>query len=74
MIASLRGHRLLTGYRNLPAADTGALAEIVGRLSLLARDLADEIEEIDVNPVILGPGGALAVDALLVRRAAAGAP
>jgi acyl-CoA synthetase (NDP forming) len=74
MIASLRGHRLLTGYRNLPAADTGALAEIVGRLSLLARDLADDIEEIDVNPVILGPGGALAVDALLVRRAAAGAP
>jgi len=74
MIASLRGYRLLTGYRNLPAADIGALAEIVGRLSLLARDLAGEIEEIDVNPVILGPGGALAVDALVVRRAAVGAP
>jgi len=65
MIARLRGAPLLSGYRNLPAAEPGVLAGIVARLSELAADHADRIAEIDVNPVILAGARAVAVDALI---------
>jgi acetyl-CoA synthetase/acetyltransferase len=38
-------------------------------VSRLAADFAAEIGEIDVNPVICSPGGAVAVDALVIRAA-----
>ena len=37
-------------------------------LSALAIDLGDELEALDVNPLICGPAGAVAVDALAVAR------
>lgn len=67
MIRSLKGYRLLTGFRRQPALDVDAFAGLVCRLSRLAADLAPEIEEIDVNPVVLRTRGAIAVDALVVR-------
>lgn len=71
MIRSLKGYRLLTGFRRLPALDVDAFADVVCRLSRLAADLAPEIEEINVNPVVLRTRGAIAVDALVVRTAKA---
>jgi acyl-CoA synthetase (NDP forming) len=70
MLARLRVARLLAGVRGAPPADVGALADVLLRLSHLASDLAPVVAEFDVNPVIAGPGGAVAVDALIVRRAA----
>jgi acetate---CoA ligase (ADP-forming) len=67
MICSLKGYRLLTGYRGQPALDVGSFADMVSRVSALAADLRHEIAEIDVNPVILSPKGGIAVDALVVR-------
>jgi acetate---CoA ligase (ADP-forming) len=40
----------------------------VSRLSVLARDLGDLLDALDVNPVIVSRGGALAVDALVEAR------
>ncbi len=71
MLESLRGYRLLTGFRGSKAADIGRLVRIIVQVSHLATDLSDEIAEIDVNPVICGPDRAIAVDALIVRTAAA---
>lgn len=68
MIGSLKGCRLLTGYRNMPALDVDALADMVCRVSELIADLRDDVHEIDVNPVILGTAGGIAVDALVVRK------
>jgi len=50
------------------AVDT--LVRLLVHLSDLAADLADDIEELDLNPVILEPGPARAtvVDAIIVRR------
>jgi acyl-CoA synthetase (NDP forming)/GNAT superfamily N-acetyltransferase len=70
MWRSLRGARLLTGYRGSPAVDTAALEELLLRVGLMA-EAHPEIVELDLNPVIAGPDGVVAVDAKL-RLAAAG--
>jgi acyl-CoA synthetase (NDP forming) len=69
----LRGFPLLAGVRGRPGADLDRLARVVADFSRLCAALGDDLEEVDVNPVIVGPDGALAVDALVVPRAAAGA-
>jgi acetate---CoA ligase (ADP-forming) len=63
---------LLDGVRGMPPADLGAAARTVAALSRLAMDLADVIEAVDVNPVIAGPRGCVAVDALVVPLPATG--
>ena len=61
--------RLVSGFRRAPA-DADALADLVLRLSRLAEDLP-EIAELDLNPVLAGVDGCVAVDARVrVQRAA----
>ena len=57
---------LLDGVRGAPAANVDAVARALVRLSALALDLGDLIEALDVNPLIAGSAGCLAVDALVV--------
>jgi len=68
MLASLKGYPLLTGFRGAPAVDLDAVCEAVARISEFAADHADSIEEIDVNPLLARPDGAVALDALIVLR------
>jgi succinyl-CoA synthetase beta subunit len=74
LIDRLRLRRVLAGLRGAPPADAAALADALWRLSHLAFDLHAHIAEVDVNPVLVRPDGAIAVDALVVRRAAISAP
>ena len=62
--------RLLAGYRGAPSCDVQAVAVAISSISRLAADFADDIESIDVNPLVAVPGesGALALDALVVLR------
>jgi acetate---CoA ligase (ADP-forming) len=46
----------------------GAFVELVYALQRAAITLGDQLEAIDINPVILGEHGAIAVDALVVPR------
>ena len=67
-------HKVLQGYRNLPAANMTALEELLIRLSQLVTDFP-EIAELDMNPVILQHGRPWAVDArVLVRPSAVSSP
>jgi acyl-CoA synthetase (NDP forming) len=61
---------LLQGVRGGAGVDVGSLADAISRLSVLATDLGDLLDGLDVNPVIAGPRGCLAVDALVLPRAA----
>jgi len=70
LIAELRVARLLAGVRGARPADLEALCMVLSRFSAVVAALADTIAEIDVNPVIVGPLGAVAVDALIVLRTA----
>ncbi len=70
ILAAMKGLRLwplLDGYRGRPKADVASAAQIAARLGALV--LADEtIEEIEINPLMLKPEGAIAVDALVRVR------
>ena len=68
MLGRLRVAGLLAGVRGQPAADTGAIAGAVVAVSAIALELGDHLEALDINPLICGPGGAVAVDVLAVRR------
>ncbi len=68
MLASLKSRTLLTGFRGKPGVDIDGLVDTICRLSELAHDLADVIDQIDVNPVIAGATGVMAADALIVCR------
>jgi acetate---CoA ligase (ADP-forming) len=69
LIDKLDARALLDGVRGAPPADVNALARTLSRVSLLARDLGDLIDALDVNPVIVGPHGCVAVDALVEQSA-----
>lgn len=68
LIDRLRVRPLLDGVRGAPPTDVAALARAVSRLSVLAADLGDQLDAIDVNPMIVTPAGCLAVDALVIPR------
>lgn len=70
MTAQVKGSRLLQGFRGRPPADIAALADILVRMSHMAVHLESEIAEVDINPLMVLPGGqgVKAADALVVRR------
>ena len=73
MWRSLRAAPLLTGYRGAPAVDTAALEDLLLRLGRLAEDLP-EVAELDLNPVLAGPDGVIAVDVKLRLAPVSGEP
>ena len=70
MIAQTRVAKLLKGYRDVPAADRGAIEAALVRLADLAIDLP-EVAELDINPLLADAQGVLALDARVVVRASA---
>ena len=65
---SLRVRKLLAGVRGAPPADLDAVTAAIVGLSALALELGSELAALDVNPLICGPAGAVAVDALAMTR------
>lgn len=64
MLRSLRCFPLLDGFRGAPRADVAAVARAVADFSGLIA-AADRVQEAEVNPLIAGPWGCLAVDGLV---------
>ena len=62
LMGKLKGWPVLEGTRGRPALDVNAFADLVSRLSWLAHDAGERVQELDVNPVMLGVRGAKAVD------------
>ena len=67
LVLSLKAARILQGYRGKPACDIDALADAVSRVSWLIADHADQLAEVEINPMIVGKegAGAVAVDAVI---------
>jgi hypothetical protein len=65
MIRKTRGSKLLSGFRGRPAVDLNGLARTLARLSQFAYAHRDEIESIDINPVLALADGVIGVDAVM---------
>lgn len=70
MIGSLKGCKLLTGYRGSKPCDVDALAEFIVKISEYAVAHKETLKELDINPLFVypqGEGAALA-DALIIKE------
>jgi acetate---CoA ligase (ADP-forming) len=69
-IASTRIARLLNGFRGLPSADIGAVAQTVSSMSRFIADFSDSIVEVEVNPlaVMAENQGCIALDCVLIPK------
>ena len=64
MIRSLKTFPLLDGYRGAPPCDVAAIEDVLLRVSAMVQ-ARPEIAELDCNPLIASPQGAVIVDARL---------
>jgi acyl-CoA synthetase (NDP forming) len=64
MLRELRCFPLLTGYRGRPKVNVGALEEQIVRVARFLEEIP-EAAELDLNPVLVTPRGAAAVDVRL---------
>ena len=67
LVTGGKAGRLVAGFRGAPAADAAALEDMLHRLGRLAEEVP-EVGELDLNPVLAGPDGCLAVDARVRLR------
>lgn len=64
MVTEIRSAPLLRGVRGEEPSDLDAVAEVIQRVSQLVMDFP-EIVELDINPLVVHPTGAIALDARL---------
>jgi acetate---CoA ligase (ADP-forming) len=67
LLLSLRGAPLLTGTRGRPRVDIAAAAEATAALSRLSATCRD-VDELEINPLLVTPAGAVALDARVAAR------
>jgi acyl-CoA synthetase (NDP forming) len=70
MLRELRGFRLLQGYRGQQAVDLARLCDVICRASEFVADQSEQVQELDINPLICAGSAIAAVDALIVRARA----
>jgi hypothetical protein len=66
LLDRLRMRKALDGWRGKPAVDIEPVIDAIVAVGTLAAELGDQLVALDVNPLIAGPDGVLAVDALIV--------
>ena len=73
MLDELRSAPILAGARGRTAVDLDAVADLIVAVARFGEQHPDVLE-IDLNPVIASPGGAVAVDALVVSAGPSAGP
>ena len=68
MIDSLKGRKLLEGYRGAEAVDRIKLTQTLLNFSKLVMDMQDDIESIDLNPVLCSADACVVADARIILR------
>jgi acyl-CoA synthetase (NDP forming) len=68
MIKSLKGHKLLEGYRGSRPVDIEKIATILVNFSGMVMALKDEIESIDINPLLCSDSHCIVADARIVLK------
>lgn len=70
MVDEIKGAILLKGYRGMEKMDIDAIVLTLIKVSKLSEDLKENIQELDINPLIVYPEGkgVKAVDALIRKK------
>jgi len=68
MVREIKGFKLLEGTRGQKPANVRGLVDVIMRVQKLALDHADVLDELDINPLVVGPKRVVALDALAVPR------
>lgn len=68
MIRSLKGYKLLDGYRGAEPVDIERLTDILVNFSTLVMAWKDEIESIDINPLLCSAGQCVVADARIILK------
>jgi len=68
MIRSLKGYKLLDGYRGAEPVDIEKLADILVNFSTMVMALKDEIESVDINPLLCSAGQCVIADARIILK------
>jgi acyl-CoA synthetase (NDP forming) len=66
MLDELAGTAMLRGVRGTAAVDRAALVDVLMKVQHMAVDLSGDLAELDINPLLAGPKGVAAADALVV--------
>ena len=67
-IESIKGRKLLEGYRGKEPVNKEKLSELVVSFSQMAIDLRNEVESIDLNPVLCNRERAMVADARFMLK------
>jgi len=68
MVKCLKAHELLEGYRGSDPINLGDLVKTLHTFSAIVMDLQDEIESIDLNPVMCSSTRCVVADARIMLR------
>src|SRR5699024_11365342 len=68
MIMEKKGYQVLQEARGEAPVDIEAIVDVLLRLSDLVIEHQDDIEELDINPLIVYEKGAIAPDAMIVGK------
>jgi acyl-CoA synthetase (NDP forming) len=74
MLGELRSSKVLGGYRGKQGIDRRAFVDLTLGICALATELGPSLAELECNPVIASPSGAVAVDARLIVDESADEP
>ena len=66
MLDELRSRAILDGARGRPPVDRAALTRLISAVSCFGAAAGPRLGELDLNPILAGPDGAVALDWLLV--------
>jgi len=71
MIEEIKGYPLLLGYRGSPKLDINSIVDAIVIISELMMNI-DEIDQLDLNPILVYPSGLIAVDVRIILSRKAG--
>jgi hypothetical protein len=66
MLDELKGRAILDGVRGRAAVNRAALEQMISAVSVFGAAAGGRLRELDLNPVLAGPDGAVAVDWLMM--------
>jgi acetate---CoA ligase (ADP-forming) subunit beta len=68
MVNSLKGRKLLSGYRGKEPVNLDRLSDLMVRFSGLIMDIEDSIESVDLNPVMCSAEHSIVADARIMLK------